>query len=155
MKLFAWDDGYLLGCDEIDSIHREFVAVVNSLLTTDDGGLIEAFNRFEEHVERHFSQENDLMEQQCFPGRNCHIDEHNKVLVSVHEVKKRLLNGDVATCRALTRALVKWFPKHAEYMDSALINWLVAQSNGTSPLKFINPEKISDNLELRTVEFLK
>jgi hemerythrin len=131
---FAWDDRYLLGHGEMDATHREFVDLVNALVNADDAGLGDALAAFAAHAEAHFSQENEWMEKYDFPPRDCHIDEHNKVLASVHEVRRHLAEGDVAIVRELAVALMEWFPAHADYLDSALATWLVKRLHAGAPL---------------------
>jgi len=131
---FGWHDQYLLGHAEMDETHKEFVELVSALLTVDDAELVPALAAFEAHVEAHFAQENEWMIKNDFPPKDCHIDEHNKVLASVHEVQQQLAEGDVEIVRALARALVDWFPAHADYLDSALATWLVKRTHAGAPL---------------------
>ncbi|HCY63503.1 MAG TPA: hemerythrin [Oxalobacteraceae bacterium] len=134
--VFAWNDSYLLGHAAIDETHREFVELVEALLTVDDAGMEEALAAFERHAEAHFEQENRWMSLDGFPARDCHVDEHDKVLASVREVKKDLAAGNRQAVRELAVALKDWFPGHADYMDSALATWLVRRRHAASPLVF-------------------
>lgn len=131
---FVWDERYLLGHAEMDATHREFVDRVNALLTVDDAALGAALAAFAAHAEAHFAEENAWMVNNDFPPRDCHIDEHNKVLTSVREVQRLLADGDVAIVRELAVALMEWFPAHADYLDSALATWLVKRRHAGAPL---------------------
>lgn len=131
---FAWDDRYLLGHAEMDNTHREFVDLLNALQMADDAGLGEALAAFAAHAEAHFAAENESMLKNDFPPRDCHIDEHNKVLASVYEVQQQLADGDVGIVRELAVALMEWFPAHADYLDSALATWLVKREHAGAPL---------------------
>ena len=133
---FQWEDRYLLGYSAMDDTHREFVERVNDLLSVPDEGLPEALNAFASHAEAHFAQENAWMLVEDFPPRDCHIDEHNKVLASLYDVQSLLAKGDVATVREFALALKEWFPEHADYMDSALSTWLVKKTHDGRPLIF-------------------
>ncbi|HRP22578.1 hemerythrin domain-containing protein [Thauera sp.] len=133
---FDWDDRYLLGYNAMDDTHREFVSLVNALLTVDDAQLPAALDAFAAHAEDHFAQENSWMETDGFPARDCHVDEHDKVLASVREVQQLLAEGNVEVVRELAVALMEWFPGHADYMDSALALWMVKRSHGGAPLVF-------------------
>lgn len=133
---FAWNDSYLLGHAGIDDTHREFVELVDALMTAEDDGLEEALVAFERHAEAHFEQENLWMSLDGFPARDCHVDEHDKVLASVREVKEELAAGNRQVVRELALALKDWFPGHADYMDSALATWLVRRRHAASPLVF-------------------
>lgn len=133
---FAWEDRYLLGFNPMDNTHREFVELVDRLLTVDDSQLEKTLADFAAHAIAHFEQENAWMETDGFPARDCHVDEHNKVLESVRDVQKLLAEGDTAIVRDLAQALKTWFPEHADYMDSALATWMVKRTHGGRPFVF-------------------
>ena len=132
---FVWDDRYLLGHDAMDETHREFVQRVHDLLTVEDATLPAALEAFAQHAAAHFEQENRWMAE-GFPARDCHVDEHDKVLASVREVSEALAQGNHQLVRDLAVALMDWFPGHADYMDSALSQWLVKRSHAGAPLVF-------------------
>ena len=134
MPGFTWNDSYLLGYGPMDDTHREFVEVVNGLLTCSDaevGAQLEAFAR---HAEAHFAEEDAWMERTDFPPKDCHIGEHAAVLGSVRQVLELVRQGDVAEGRRLAAALADWFPGHAFHLDSALAHWMVKRSFGGKPV---------------------
>lgn len=133
---FKWMDRYLLGYRAMDETHREFVALVDKLLTTPDAGLVKALDALAEHAVAHFEQEEGWMRATDFPATECHVDEHAKVLASVREVQRELADGNFCVVRELAQALMDWFPNHADYMDSALALWMVKRSHGGAPLVF-------------------
>lgn len=131
---FEWDDRYLLGHEGMDDTHREFVTLVDAMLTAEDQEFPAALDAFADHAERHFDEENRLMSLRGFPARGCHMDEHDQVLASVREVQPLVASGDIDIGRELARALMDWFPGHAGYMDSALATWLVKKTHNGAPL---------------------
>ena len=133
---FDWTDRYSLGYTSMDDTHREFVTLVDALLTAPDAGLAQALDAFAAHAVAHFEQEDGWMRGTDFPAADCHIDEHAKVLASVREVQQDLAAGNVVLVRELAQALMDWFPGHADYMDSALALWMVKRSHGGAPLVF-------------------
>lgn len=133
---FDWTDRYLLGYTAMDDTHREFATLVDALLTAPDAGLAQALDAFAAHAVAHFEQEDGWMRGTDFPAADCHIDEHAKVLASVREVQQELAAGNVVLARELAQALMDWFPGHADYMDSALAQWMVKRSHGGAPLVF-------------------
>jgi hemerythrin len=90
----------------------------------------------EQHLDSHFSTELELMESTVFPNRDCHVNEHQKVLDTVHQVHELAIVGKVSLeqIKSLAQALVDWFPGHADYMDSALSAWVSKQMYGGKPL---------------------
>lgn len=135
---FEWNDAYLLGYPAMDDTHREFVQVVDALLKADDDAIPAALDAFAVHAIRHFDEEKAWMDSggpgREYPARDCHVDEHEKVLASVREVQALVASGERDIARELAKALMDWFPGHADYMDSALSNWLCKQSFGGAPV---------------------
>lgn len=130
-----WHDGYLLGFNAMDATHREFVACVAALQTAVDDALADRLADFERHAESHFAEEARWMQGTGFPASDCHMEEHDKVLASVREVKQMLEQGGrLGVVRELAQALADWFPGHADYMDSALSHWLNMRTHGGAPV---------------------
>jgi hemerythrin len=131
---FDWTDQYLLGFHQMDETHREFVERVSALLTVPEAGMAAALDAFIEHAERHFTQEHEWMSGGDFPARECHIEEHTKVMNSVRQVRGLVAQGNFAYVRELATELAKWFPGHADHMDSALAQWMVRKKFGGAPV---------------------
>ena len=130
----TWGDHLLMGYAPMDDIHQEFVDLISQLETADDAQLPALLQAMEVHLQHHFAEEDQWMNSTAFPPRDCHIDEHAAVLKSVAEVREKLAQGDVATCRSLIAALADWFPGHATHLESALAHWLFKQRFGGKPV---------------------
>ena len=133
-ETLAWHDGLLLGYGPMDGVHQEFVQCLSALQQAADADLPAALDALEAHVLAHFGEEDRWMEQTGFPARECHVNEHAAVLASLRGVKERLAQGDTAVCRRLALELVRWFPGHADYLDSALAHWMCKQRLGGKPV---------------------
>lgn len=130
-----WHDGLLLGYAPMDQVHETFVAVVAHLQHCADAEVAVALDAVHTHLREHFGSEDQWMQETGFPARDCHIDEHAAVMQSVQQVQERLAQqGDVALCRRLADELARWFPGHADYLDSALAHWLCQQRLGGKPV---------------------
>ena len=131
---FFWTDAYLLGFHEMDEVHREFVGVVDAMLHCADAEFAGRIADFTQHAKAHFGTEDAWMTDTGFPARDCHIAEHAAVLKSAAEVSQRGIEGDVAIGRAFAAELARWFPGHADYLDSALAHWMVKRRHGGKPI---------------------
>jgi hemerythrin len=131
---FQWSDAFLLGYGPMDRTHREFVSLVHALRSCPDDELLGHLRAFERHADEHFAQELLWMTSTQFPAMACHDDEHKAVQKSVTEVIERVEQGDFAVGRSLAQALVDWFPGHADYLDSALAQWMVRREMGGVPV---------------------
>lgn len=134
---FVWSDAYALGYPQMDETHHEFVATVNAMLMASDEDFAKALDAFAEHAQRHFDQEAEWMKSTDFPATDCHIDEHDAVMKSVREVQELVKSGHengINIGRGLAEELVRWFPGHADYLDSALAQWMVKRLFGGTPI---------------------
>jgi hemerythrin len=129
-----WTDAFLLGYEAMDDTHREFVDIVDRLLTCADADMAGVMHEFIQHAEAHFGQEKDWMEETDFPPRDCHIDDHNAVMESARQVEALVQGGDVDIGREFASELARWFPSHADYLDSALAQWLAKKKLGGVPV---------------------
>jgi hemerythrin-like metal-binding protein len=145
-----WHDGFALGYAPMDEIHQEFVDIVAQMQIAPNEDLAQLLDEFIAHAKAHFDEENAWMVKSQFPPRACHIEQHNAVLNSAHEVQQLLKQGDFGMCRKFTQALVDWFPNHAAHLDSALAHWMFKLNYGGKPvvLRTMNASKASMNSEI-------
>ena len=130
-----WSDALLLGYPKMDAEHREFVQLVGLLQTAPDVELGAHLAAFEAHARRHFGTEDAWMESTAFPPRDCHQKEHAAVLQSLEEVQA--LHAAFGRCdvvRSFADELARWFPGHADYLDSALAAWMSKRRHGGRPV---------------------
>ena len=130
----GWSDAFVLGHEPMDATHREFVALVRAMQTGPEAELAGLLADFEAHARRHFEEEDRWMLETGFPPRECHMDEHAAVLRSVVEVREVVARGEIAQVRRLADALADWFPRHADWLDSALAHWLCKRAYGGKPV---------------------
>ncbi len=123
-SVLTWSDRLLLGFPEIDAEHREFVDCVQALQQAGADTVAQRLDAFAQHARKHFAAEDRWMEETGFPPRQCHIDEHAAVLKSVAEVQALVAAGNTGIVRSLADELARWFPGHADHLDSALAAWM-------------------------------
>lgn len=132
---FVWTEQYLLGFGEMDATHKEFVETVAALQRAPDDTFLAALDQFIDHAKAHFGTEDRWMTETGFPPADCHIDEHAAVLKSAHEVREVVAEQrrfDIG--RSFAAELQRWFPGHADYLDSALAAWMVKRQTGGRPV---------------------
>lgn len=124
----------VLGYAPMDAIHAEFDDCVAQTLACRDEDLYAALLRLHQHLAQHFGEEDDWMRHTGFPAAHCHIEEHGKVLASAVEVLPLVAQGKVEMGRSFANELQRWFPGHADYLDSALAAWLCKRQYGGKPI---------------------
>ncbi len=131
----AWSDACLLGYAPLDAVHREFVDLVGALQAAPDADLPGRLADVSAHAVAHFEEERRWMQESSFPAMQCHSDEHEAVLRSLHEVGELVRAGAPASlCRDLAAALAGWFPRHVDHMDAALSHWMSRRRYGGLPV---------------------
>lgn len=129
-----WADTFLLGHQEMDDVHHEFVTLLGQLQAAPRAGIATLLEALASHTRDHFEMENAWMRETEFPPRDCHIDEHAAVMKSIDEVRARVALGDYEDVASLADALAAWFPGHADYLDSALAQWMCKRRFGGKPV---------------------
>ena len=128
----TWSDAHILGYDPMDETHKEFYRMALTLLTCGSSNVLEAIAAFERHAVEHFEQEERWMVEANFPWRDCHIEEHAAVLDLVRQVHQTMAAGylNINLAHDLAYNLLRWFPGHTDYVDSALASWLTRIRHG-------------------------
>ena len=129
-QLASTSTSVVLGYGPMDDIHSEFDALVRAALASSDDEFHARLLPLIAHLQSHFGAEDDWMRATEFPPRDCHIDEHAAVLRSADEVEPLVAAGQVAVGRSFVEELARWFPGHADYLDSALAAWLCKRQYG-------------------------
>ena len=118
-----------LGVQEMDRVHREFIALVNALAEVDQARFPALFERLIEHTAAHFEQEEQRMIETRFPALQEHRGDHRRVLGDLRAIGQRSARAKLAMGRAYVREqLPAWFAVHAATMDSALAAHLKANA---------------------------
>lgn len=132
----AWSDACLVGMPQMDHMHEEFFLVARRLLACHSTNAGRCLDEFIDHARRHFKQEDEWMERTGFPPRECHIKEHEDVLLSALDLRSALVAGQIEASKLQEFAsfLFQWFPGHVDYLDSALAAWMSQQQHGGKPV---------------------
>ncbi len=130
----AWSDDMLLGYTPMDKVHEEFVDCVAAVQTCPEDQLPIQVTRLQQHLQNHFDEENRWMEENNYPAKECHINEHAAVQKSVTDVLEEIAQKKFCNARRLADELANWFPGHATYLDSALAHWMCKISLGGKPV---------------------
>ena len=120
MPVMEWNESLVLDSGVMDETHREFIELLNQLADAPDEKMLAVLDEFIVHTEEHFAQEQRWMEQMTYPPLTCHVREHDGVLETAHEVRRRVAAGETRFGQVLARAVAEWFCNHAVSMDNVL-----------------------------------
>ncbi len=120
MSVMEWSESLVLGQGLMDETHREFIELLNRVAAAPDQEMLAVLDEFIRHTEAHFAQEQLWMEQMTYPPLTCHVREHDGVLETAREVRRRVAAGEARFGQVLARAVAEWFSNHAASMDNVL-----------------------------------
>jgi hemerythrin len=120
--MLAWDEkSHALGVTEMDTTHREFMALVNLLADCADSEFSVLFEKLLEHCRLHFTSEGRLMRISRFPALNEHEGEHHRIYGDLAQMNRAVQRGRLLLPRAFVKqGLEEWFNQHLASMDAAL-----------------------------------
>ena len=123
-----------LGYAPMDRIHAEFDELLLRAETVSASAWVPLLEEIDQHLRQHFGEEDRWMQETGFPPRECHMDEHAAVLSSSGGVLELARAGDLGPAKGFVEELARWFPAHADYLDSALAAWMFKQVFGGKPV---------------------
>ena len=141
MALLDWTEEFALGEAQMDATHREFVDCLNAVAAAADDNFLPALDRFIDHSDAHFADENTRMAATCFPPSQCHVTEHTNVLNLCRDVRQMVVEGKLPVGRVLVNELAPWFQQHAQSMDAMLAYWLNLDDAGRAQAKQLAAER--------------
>ena len=122
MRVIEWNDSLVVDGGVVDRTHREFVDLLNRLAEVHEADVVPLIDEFIAHCEVHFAQESRWMEDLSYGAAQCHRDEHDTVLTTAREVRRRVASGEggIELVQFLAAAIAQWFENHAASMDTVL-----------------------------------
>ena len=143
MTALSWSEALALKQPRMDQTHREFVDLLQELATAFEAGATDVMARLDElheHTVAHFAQEERWMADIGFALENCHAGQHQQVLHVLREVKRVVSDGtDPTVVGVLVEELGKWFVGHAQMMDGALADTMLARGYDPETGRQVNP----------------
>lgn len=124
MTQIDWNDVNNVGLSKIDSQHKELITLSNGLLqamTVGKGAdvLEETLVELRAYTEKHFREEERLMEEIAYPKLEDHKRIHKLLAMEVDTFHKELTRGNVSPRQALV-FINGWIVKHINEMDSKI-----------------------------------
>mgnify|MGYP002713064517 CR=1 FL=1 len=122
--LFAWDESFSVGVEEVDRQHRRLVDLINELHREMSkrrgvGILSRILEGLIEYTETHFAFEEKLMREHGYPDYQAHKAGHEKLHGQVQAFQRRLESGDTHMLSELLTFLSEWLSGHIKGADRA------------------------------------
>ena len=114
----------LIGFKPIDDLHREFQDILDALTDPSEADFGADLLGLHKHLLRHCAIEEEFMRQEDYPQLDRHRQEHQHLLESVADARRRFDSGDIEGTRRFCTELLEWFRVHAHSEDAQLAAYL-------------------------------
>ncbi len=115
--------------------------------------VIDAFRILVDETEHAFAQEQKVMESSVYPGLHHHLEQHARVLLSLHSAHTKIMQGDYALGRRIGGYLLpEWLKLHATTLDLALDTWIKAQAHPLMNALIGRQTNKDENINLQKVQ---
>ncbi|MCG6202089.1 bacteriohemerythrin [Psychromonas antarctica] len=114
-KNISWTDDYAIGIDEIDQQHKFLFKLINDTLRSDLKEQLQiSLLQLYKYTREHFTAEESLMKEICYPQYKQHRELHNQLITELNKKSKEALND----------------PTKRDKLDNFLVSWLIVHIIG-------------------------
>lgn len=115
----------LTGLQTIDDWHQSVMQLASQLLHCHDYEVQDIYRTTLSVLEQTFGHEQQIMEEFRFPAIQCHLEQHARVLATMHHLHPAVMNGEHAIARRVAGELLPdWLQLHMATQDAALGIWV-------------------------------
>jgi len=122
MFFLAWDPKFELGIKSIDDDHKTLVSIIDELLGALAQGkgketISATLKKLEHYTLFHFRREEFLMKCAKYPELERHLDEHQRFVDKMKEMKEKSQLNDSTVGVELMKFLREWLINHIQVTD--------------------------------------
>lgn len=134
VNILSWNDSLATGFKDVDLQHKKLISIIDAVFQTikeydPDYALKMAkiLKQLTDYTEYHFSEEEQLMKQNAFPGYEGHKKQHDDFIVKVGKEIQLLADASPDDGYLFYRFLGTWLLDHIAKSDHAWAEWLTAR----------------------------
>jgi len=116
--------------DAMNNIHFEEADIINKLLTLIENSdspdaITKQIIKLVEHMQKHFSYEEDMMKDKSYPMYTIHQADHNKVLSETRYILMDWRSAkDIDRLKEYFEELLDWLDQHIKAMDTPMAEFI-------------------------------
>ena len=129
MTLLTWSHECIVGVEAMDDQHGVLMDTLNELRVmlvhgSDRRCICLQLERLIEFTQMHFQSEEQLLDQQGFPGVSEHRIAHQHLLAKLYAALEQVNHEDFVHFSSLLEFLPSWYMQHLEQLDQPYGIWL-------------------------------
>ncbi len=122
MALITWtEEQYGTKWSTADEQHQHLFDLLNTLddaaKAGDRGAIGSALDALIDFVVKHFQTEEEMMQQQGYPGFAAHKEEHDKLVATCADLQKKFHAGEAEVTPDTTQFVKEWLDHHIPKVD--------------------------------------
>lgn len=122
MAFFEWNDKYSVGVRELDSQHKQLIAILSELYDAMQSGkandvMGQIINKLVNYTKTHFSTEERYMSQHGYPDLAAQQKEHAAFTDKVLKFKSDFDSGRLSMSVSVTSFVKDWLVNHISVSD--------------------------------------
>ncbi len=115
------------GICKIDEFRRSIFELAGQLMRCPEFEVPEIYRRLLTILEHAFGEEQNLMEESSFPAIQCHLEQHARVMATLHRLHPAIMLGDCSSARRIGGKLLSdWLTLHASTQDAVMGVWVLS-----------------------------
>ena len=115
------------GICKIDEFRRSILELAGQLMRCPEFEVPEIYRRLLTILEHAFGEEQNLMEESSFPAIQCHLEQHARVMATLHRLHPAIMLGDCSSARRIGGKLLSdWLTLHASTQDAVMGVWVLS-----------------------------
>lgn len=123
--LVRWDEKFRVGNDQIDQEHQFLFLLINEFYDAfaekrDRSLVLNLLSRLVDYAERHFTNEEALMQASRYPALDEHHQHHEKLFEQIFELNAKLANRAFNPSHETALFLKSWLADHIVQEDILL-----------------------------------
>lgn len=129
LKLLVWDESLSLDKGRLDEHHKNIIGQINkffSRMMAGEGqkGALEMIDTLGRTLERHFTDEEGLMQLHRYPDLKAHHDAHQKGWEQYLALRQKLERGEEGAAQKVLEFAAFWLKTHIGEQDRRLADYL-------------------------------
>ncbi len=129
VTLLTWSHECIVGVQAMDDQHGILMDTLNELRLmlvrgTQRREVCLQLERLIEFTQRHFQSEEQLLQQQGFPGAHEHRNAHQALLARLYTALEHVNREEPVHLSSLLEFLPSWYLDHVEQLDQPYGKWL-------------------------------
>jgi len=135
MAKLEWNSTLSVDNAQIDDQHKELIRIANGLLNAIAIGrgkrtLSNVLTKLREYTVYHFACEEQIMEDERYPYRGKHSNEHANLKRQVKDFQQQLFRQEEITYELVLSFLKSWLLEHILMDDRELAKFIQEKKNG-------------------------